>query len=225
MQEVTNSIANLIWPVLVVVVVWRLFPTLQRVIASRSFTVKVAGFEFTAQEATEKLVQSTAELQSRLAELDRSTSPAVTNQEGLGPTPLKGTAPARPTSAPFPRLLWVDDIPDRRAYELAQLKALGVEVEIARSTGAALDLLSSHSFDAVVTGMARSEDRAYSPTAGLTLLQAARASSYRGPILVFAASLSPSVVQKIEASGGEVVRNSMQLFEALWATQGRQTDN
>jgi CheY-like chemotaxis protein len=220
-QQLTNAIANLMWPVLVAIVVWRLYPTIQGLLSSRGFTVKVGGFEFTAQEATDKLVKSTAELQSRVAVLDRLAAP--THGTAQSDERSATAVASAPLSSIHPRhLLWVDDIPNRRAYELAQLEALGVRVEIARSTRAALDLMASRDFDAIVTGLGRSEEGAYSPTAGLSLIQAARNSPHPAPVYVFAANPTSQVLREIEESGGRVVRTSMQLFDVIWADRSVQ---
>lgn len=225
-EQLSNALANLIWPVLAVVVIWRLYPTIKRIISSRAFTVKMGGFEFTAQEATEKLLQSTAELQSRVAALDQPPLPAEAVPQGDRQSEAherRGATSARFPAERHPRhVLWVDDVPDRRAYEVAQLKALGITVDIARSTLAALDLMNSRDFDAVVTSLSRSEEGAYSPTAGLALLEAASDSSYSGSVYIFTANPTPQLIDEVEAAGGHVVMTSMQLFDALWESKGLQ---
>ena len=219
-KQLSDALATLIWPVLAVVIVWRLYPTIQRIIASRAFTVKMGGFEFTAQEATDKLIQSTAELQSRIAALDKSPSLGGEElQRQIGTEPRDGREDTKePTSRNrlLREVLWVDDIPDRHAYEIAQLEALGVKVTITRSSRAALDLMNSRTFDAVVTSLSRSEEGAYSPTAGLSLLESAKEASFTGSVYVFTANPAPQLVTEVDAAGGRVVMTSMQLFDALW---------
>jgi CheY-like chemotaxis protein len=67
------------------------------------------------------------------------------------------------------RVLWVDDQPRNIAYECQALIALGVAVELAVSTDAALAKVRQASYDVILSDMAR--DR---PDAGLVLLRMLR---------------------------------------------------
>lgn len=53
------------------------------------------------------------------------------------------------------RVLLVNDVPPEMAHVIQILRALAVEVEVARDSTLALDMLSTASFDAVISDMAR----------------------------------------------------------------------
>jgi CheY-like chemotaxis protein len=54
------------------------------------------------------------------------------------------------------RILWVDNDPERNAFEMQTLRSLGMTVATVRSTDAALELLAREEFDAVVSDIKRS---------------------------------------------------------------------
>ena len=59
------------------------------------------------------------------------------------------------------RVLWVDDHPEWNNAERAVMNAFGIRVDVARTTGQALGMLRSTTFDAVITDIDREE-----PTGG-----------------------------------------------------------
>nr|BFE82417.1 hypothetical protein GCM10020093_050180 [Planobispora longispora] len=155
--ELINAIAALAWPLIVGIVVWRLFPVIKEIARSRGFTVNIGGAELTVQEISEKLLESTAVIQGRLA----------------------SAPPEEPEALPdryLRRVLWVDDVPANNAYEVAQLEALGVEVIRALSTGEGMAALRGATvpFDAVISDMSREEDGFYNRDAGLDLAREMR---------------------------------------------------
>ena len=95
-------------------------------------------------------------------------------------TPLSPPTDSWPTSLESAagltgRVLWVDDHPTNNAYEIAALKARGVEVDVATSTSQALQILVNEpGYDALVADLRRTEEGADNPTAGLTLLRESR---------------------------------------------------
>lgn len=54
-------------------------------------------------------------------------------------------------------VLWVDDNPANNRHEIEALKALGIEVELARSTTDALDKLRGNEYGAIISDMKRPE--------------------------------------------------------------------
>ncbi len=87
-----------------------------------------------------------------------------------------------------PRILWVDDNPSNNRHERAALTALGMYVEFATSTDAALDKLSGQrNYDVIISDMGRPPD----PKAGYTLLSDIRSRRDDTPFIIYAASRSP----------------------------------
>jgi CheY-like chemotaxis protein len=65
------------------------------------------------------------------------------------------------------RMLWVDDNPENSLYERAMFKSMGISIELATSTSAALAALQRGAFDVLVSDM----ERGWNPRAGLQLVE------------------------------------------------------
>jgi hypothetical protein len=81
--EVIRAITPLAWLALVGVVRWRLFPTIRKVIESRSFAVKIAGIEVSVQEATQQIKSQLQDLQDQVIALRKISGQSEDNK----PTP------------------------------------------------------------------------------------------------------------------------------------------
>jgi CheY-like chemotaxis protein len=165
-----DALATLALPLLLLFILWRMWPVLRGIFETRKFTIKLAGFELSAQEATDQLRAQVEDLQVKVAAL--STAPKSLDADGFkdiltrdvktappaSPGGEGGAAPGPPEAArtqdPFapvppmaparrasPRILWVDDQPENNAVLIAGFRDAGVEVTTARSTASAMALL------------------------------------------------------------------------------------
>lgn len=103
-------------------------------------------------------------------------------------------------------VLWVDDRPSNNRYERQALEALGIRVEIARSTDDALERVRQQHFDLIISDMGRPPD----PRAGYTLLEKLRASGNHIPFLIYAGSRRPEHVKEARERGALGCTNSPQ---------------
>ncbi|GIH78913.1 response regulator [Planobispora longispora] len=202
--ELINAIAALAWPLIVGIVVWRLFPVIKEIARSRGFTVNIGGAELTVQEISEKLLESTAVIQGRLA----------------------SAPPEEPEALPdryLRRVLWVDDVPANNAYEVAQLEALGVEVIRALSTGEGMAALRGATvpFDAVISDMSREEDGFYNRDAGLDLAREMRGRGDDRPLFVYGSRRTLAREDEILAAGGNGVTYSPTTLLQMLRSVGR----
>src|ERR1700733_5488362 len=127
-SDILNSIAQLLWPVVVAVLVVVLLPVIRGFIkSSDSINIEVAGTKITVQHAAEDIRKLINDLQDRLNALEGRTS-AHDN---------KGTNKSEPLPRPH-KILWVDDRLDANVYERARVKDAGYEVIQAESTASAL---------------------------------------------------------------------------------------
>ncbi len=55
------------------------------------------------------------------------------------------------------RILWVDDRPENNVYERQAFEAQGIELSLALSTDAALELLKTNKFAVIISDMGRKE--------------------------------------------------------------------
>lgn len=202
--ELLSALSTLAWPLLAGLVIWRLFPTIKKIIDSRGFTVKVGSAELTVQEVSEKVLKTTADIQGKLASV--SASPEYAGLEN------------RSVLRPLRRVLWVDDHPSNNAYEAAQLQTLGVDVLQAESTGKGINAMSAAvpPFDAVISNMARKEDGSLHPDAGMELAREIRARGYDVPVFIYASGQEIARRAEILAAGvNEITTSPTHLFTLL----------
>jgi CheY-like chemotaxis protein len=90
--------------------------------------------------------------------------------------------PEAPSKGGPKTILWVDDDPASNANERGAMAAYNIQFELARSTAEALSKLQHTRFDAIISDMARPDDR----RAGYTLLDAVKNSGV--PFFIYAGS-------------------------------------
>ena len=207
--NIIGSLTGLAWPLVVGLLVWRLFPSIKKIVESRGFTVKVGQTELTVQEISEKLLQTTADIQGKLASVTSPTSSSAEKSEKL-------------LSQPVQRILWVDDNPSNNVYEIAQLNTLGVNVVQVESTeeGIAFAYGSGTPFNAVISDMGRQEESGYNPNAGIDFIKQLRARGYAAPIFIYASRAALSRRDHILDAGGNGVTTSPTELFALLRTVG-----
>ncbi|MCC8977608.1 response regulator [Bradyrhizobium acaciae] len=196
MIELIKALTPLAWPLMVAILLWKLFPILRGIVTSRSFSVKIAGMEVSVQDATEQFQTQISDLQKQVLLLRSNKQPA-----GSG---LDFTEPPVPSAVAkkSPRILWVDDKPTGNALEIAQLRQRGIDVTQAESTDDAMAILNNDlSFDAIVSDMGRREHGTYRSQAGLMFLNALRRAGYNVPFLVYSS-------QKYAARNSAEVRSA-----------------
>jgi CheY-like chemotaxis protein len=212
--EIIQAATGLLWPLLVAGVILLLLPTIKRILTSRNVTIKAGGVEIDVQQAFDKLVKSTAELQAK---------ESVTPARALGPTPpVAADQRENSTAAPRPvirTILWVDDKPKNNAYEIAQLESLGVVVHTAPSTAGAMSVLSERgsSIDVVISDMGRQEGSGpYATRAGLELIRQMRAGQLSTPVVIYAGKDALELQDEVVGVGGNgVATRETGLFELL----------
>lgn len=171
LNETADLVLKLLWPLLVVVVVWRLFPSLRAIIDARGFQLKLWGAEVSVQDASNQFSRQIDDLGDQVRELRARLAPIDGPDDGPGAavSPGAGTVSA-PTSRR--RVLWVGDRPAANAYEKAKLAGLGMDITEARTTQEALSLLAAGSYDVLITDFGWMEQGVLRAEAGLELLQA-----------------------------------------------------
>lgn len=209
--ELTKALVPLAWPLILAIVLWKLFPTLKQIVTSRAFSVKVAGMEVSVQDATEQLSTRIEDLQKQVIAL-RDGQGSHSRDVAAAPPPEEPRARGRQA------VLWVDDKPSNNAFEISQLRDWGVDVLEALSTQDAMALLKGNvHVDAVISDMGRSEGGSYRSQAGLTLLQQIRAEGLATPFLVYSsARYAAQNRQQVIAAGGDGATSSpIELLEWL----------
>jgi vacuolar-type H+-ATPase subunit F/Vma7 len=208
--ELIKAIVPLAWPLILVVLLWKLFPTLRDIVKSRSFTIKVAGSEISVQDATEQLKSQIADLQNQVITLRESR--AVNN--------VKTQVEPRTPKGEKPTILWVDDKPNANAFEIDRLIKNNVEVIQSTSTEEAMTLLHNmQHINAVISDMGRRERGTYVSQAGIVLLNAMRRAGFRIPFIIYSAPkyVAQNKNKVLSAGGDGATASQVELLE--WLTE------
>jgi CheY-like chemotaxis protein len=218
--DAVRAVTSLIWPLIVVVLVWRLYPSIRGILQSRGFTIKYGKVELTVQQASDQLIDKVEELGEKLSEARKKLGLDV-KPVGIPSVPQNGGEPGKEVAAQprrLRRVLWVDDNPTNNAYELAQMDRLEIDVVQARTTNEALERFrrSKPQPDAIISDMGRKENGSFNPKAGLDLIRRIRAQDPQVPIFIYASprslELEPDVLRE---KGNGITASSVELFELL----------
>lgn len=207
LNDCADLVLKLLWPTLLIILVWRLFPSIRGIVEARGFHLKLWGAEVTVQDASNQLSKQIDNLNNQVLELRARLGPTDGAQEARRAPPAPGVG-ALPAPS-LRRALWVDDRAENNAYEKAKLGELGIQVAEARTTAEALLLLGDGSYDVVITDVSRVENGSASPNAGLELLR----------------GLPPGVPAYIYSSTGAVQRMRDAVLRAgAWAATASPTE-
>lgn len=218
-----EAISGLAWPILAAVVLWKIFPTLRRVIDSRKFSIKLGGMEVSVQEASENLATQVNDLQQKVTELRfLAKRPIVPATSDVQPSPAirAGGAQKPGVQQSFRRILWVDDQPENNVFEIAKLRSEGLDVVEARSTSEAVSFLVAgrDPVGLVISDMGRREDGEFRPKAGILLIEKIREAGYAQlPVLVYSSArhLDRTREEVLSAGGAGATASPVELFELV----------
>lgn len=185
MAEILNAIASILWPVIVIIVIFVLVvkfkPAISAIIESaksRKFTLKVGGQELTMEEASEQQRTVIADIQSQLLELKNKTQD---NTKFTSPS----TSIKIRSSGKKPSILWVDDNPKNNSYYVQQLSDMGFTVDLAMSTSEGIKRFKQGEYELVISDMGREENRSFIDTAGFVLLKEIHTIDPNIPFIIF----------------------------------------
>lgn len=214
-HELISAFADLLWPVILLIVILALLPAIRTIVQSRSFTVKVGDVEVSVQDAANELRTQVDDLQRKVIEL-RSSLPAGAQRAEEASAPPKA---APPKAAPASRgVLWVDDKPSNNAIEVANLRQRQIPVKQVTSTADAMAALAAaDQYAAVISDMGRFEHGRFRGRAGLDLLEEMRRAEIAVPFMVYTSrgSAARQDAQVREAGGHGATASPVELLEWL----------
>lgn len=212
--ETIDAVTGLIWPLLIVVLAWRLLPEIQKILGTRGFTVKAGGVEIGVQQLSDQLARGDEDLREQLSALKQELA-ADGIEAGETDAEVDATEPP-----PLQRILWVDDHPENNFYEIKALRDRDVTVELVKSTDECLGAIRSARtpFGAIISDMGRrEEDGKEHSDAGLELIGRLREQEIDTPVIVYASA--SAVVRYGErvraAANGEATASATELMELL----------
>jgi len=197
MDKVLLAIATLLWPLIVILVVFFFRPAVADIIESarsRKFALKIGGQELTMEGAGHGQQRLILDLLMQVAAIQKKVK--ISDPHNHGDTTGSSAFPLTRGAS----VLWVDDNPKNISYLLETLRDLGMKVDEATSTTDGMELFSSRLYDFVISDMRRQEGRNFNQTAGLELLKRVREKSPKVPFILFTGDGS------IKECGSEVKR-------------------
>lgn len=195
LAKLISALAALAWPAVFAVLLVKLFGPIRALVESargRKFTIKVAGNELTMEEASEQQRVLLADLQNKLAQLEKGLA---------SPVAVASATEARPRGK---RVLWVDDRPRNNSFLVASLQDRGVQVDIALSTTEGLEALKQARYDAVISDMGRPEGE----TAGIDLALKMKTVAPGVPVFIYCGKWAATHLRDDALAAGVVLITS-----------------
>ena len=217
-SSLVDSIASLLWPVIVIIVLIlfrRAVATVIESAKSRKFTLKVGGQELTMEEVSEQQRNIIADLQSQVVEMRQALSE-------LAPSLDTGAVHAPPPpSHQGQRILWVDDNPKNNSFFIQQLLDKGIGVDLAMSTAEGQSRFSDRRYSMVISDMGRTENGQYNPSAGIDLIRGIRERNATIPFVFFCSTqLAAEFGEDAMKLGATLVTSSPTKLSGVFAGLG-----
>ena len=169
--ELVRLIPSVLWFIFAIVLVAVLYTPFRR-----EFLPRLTGFSAFGVEA--KLIREELDkaVRTRGVEVPESERSQVLRRAQRSTQILQGA-----------KILWVDDNPENFMYERNVLQALGVGVDLVKTTEGALSTLLQTQYHLVISDMTRQDK----PDEGLILLREMRKRGMQRPLIFFTASYDP----------------------------------
>lgn len=199
--DLVELIGSLVWPAVVLTIFLVLRKPLADLIRNiKSLSVSAGGTDVkvAVDDATTALTAAVA----AKAGADSTATGVIATARNARSTAGRAATLLQGADGPAARRgLWVDDNPDNNRFERAALEALGIRLDVCRSTDEAIRTLEEAAADRysiIISDMSRPEGR----TAGLTLLDWLRDHRIRTPCIIYAGSATPQQVAETKKHGG-----------------------
>ncbi len=227
-----NSIATIMWPLIVIVILVLFRKNVQALIESargRKFQVKIGDMELSMDELSQQQTVMINDLQKRVNELQRKLDAQQT--EPAKAPEVKEVQPAKSIREiveeketpkvesyayenldlddDISSILWVDDKPTNNALLIDALQNLGIAVSTAENTQKAIEHFKHGSFDCVISDSCRRESgQLNNCQAGIELASLIRELDEEVPIYIYTDKVDATLKQKAENAGATAVTSS-----------------
>ncbi len=187
MDKLIELIPSLLWFFLVVFILLLFYRPIRDNLLPKLGSLKAMGVEILfaadSMDASIELAEKNQRWTVKVSAVDKRR---VLNRVKQHLNILKGA-----------QALWVDDCPENNINERRMFRQLETEIDIARSTQEALDILKSGRYDVIFSDMARGENAA----AGLEFLEQLRNTDKATPVIFYIGVLDPGKGTPAQAFG------------------------
>lgn len=187
MCELIELIPSLLWFFLVVFILLLFYRPIRDNLLPKLGSLKAMGVEILfaadSMDASIELAEKNQRWTVKVSAVDKRR---VLNRVKQHLNILKGA-----------QALWVDDCPENNINERRMFRQLETEIDIARSTQEALDILKSGRYDVIFSDMARGENAA----AGLEFLEQFRNTDKTTPVIFYIGVFDPEKGTPAKAFG------------------------
>lgn len=226
--EWLGAIVSAGWLLLALLAFLAALPIVLRLTREKSFSVRIAGFELSVQDATLQLGSQIRDLQDRIRELEGARAEFVPEPRGSAATiATPFTAPAPSTQGRPRRILWVDDNPAGNAFAVDKLRSDGFEVVLCETTASGLKQFRSMPFGFVISDIGRTENGKRNNTAGLELLRQLRSEDSEVPVVLYSSMRAASAYrdQGLQLGALDVTPSLVQVLAHISRQFGDSTDS
>ncbi len=186
-NEFVRLIPSILWFTLVAVLLYKFYRPIRDQLLPRLGGLNVMGVEFAfVEDSIDAAIELAEKNPQWKVEIPPADKKRVLNR-------------AKQHLAIFrqAQILWVDDHPENNRNERRMFRQLGAEIDIAKSTDEALEMLSHGGYDLVVSDMARGDQA----TAGLELLKQLRQDKKTTPLIFYIGVVDPGKGVPAQAFG------------------------
>ncbi|WP_460749382.1 response regulator [Myceligenerans cantabricum] len=190
MADLISAISNLLWPLLVIVLLLVYGrQLLSKLNDSDDVTLEIGGQRLNFKQMTDQQSDMITDLQHEVASLKRRMDDAgpetVAHQNRPADERVTTNEDVRPLPPAVHSILWVDDHPENNAVVADSWRRDGADVDVARSTSEAMQLLDRRRYGLIISDMGRHESQVDVPDAGLRLLAQVRAADPATPFVLY----------------------------------------
>lgn len=206
LPELIRAIATLLWPILVIILLFAFREGIRGIIESarsRKFVFKVGEMEVSMEEYNRQQTELIKDLQNQIVEIKKAMEAGRKETEGGKPAAVSDYSLQPP---PRHSILWVGDRAHANAVMLQNLADAGLDVTTAGSSREGLTRLRAGNFDSVVTDLNHPNGVAGSAPAGIELVKSIREMKEDIPIYIFT---SPKQAEEMFDLAGDAGANQI----------------
>lgn len=232
---IIESIATILWPVIVIIILLSFRQNIQALIKSsetRKFQVKIGDMEISMDEFSQQQAMMIKDLQTRVNDIQRQLEGDTPKAMAKAAVPEEVNPPAAVAAEPSEKrsveedtveahyekidlyndissILWVDDHPKNNAMLINSLQNSGITVSSAMNTKEAVERFKHGSFDCVISDSCRYEGRELNNCqAGIELASLIREENADVPIYLYTDKVDVKMKRKAEEAGATAVTSS-----------------